>query len=282
LRIHSLSRILSLPIALSILTVLYVSYELEYQNAMIWILVPLVIATAVVIFQGQIDFWWNERNPATLDPPISDWLKKYDPYYSSLHPNQRQSYDNRLVMYMQGRAFASVGREHHDVPNDIQAIIASNAVKMLISKKDYLLGDMDRIYLYKHPFPTPRYQFLHTVETDIEDGVFIFSLEHLVPGMINPEEHYNIAMHGFAEAFQRVFPKEDFTYLDQITWDQLEEVGYHSKGKILKTIGFNQTDITTVAINHFFTHPRRFNLIIPAAYDRLTRQFGADQLSKLQ
>lgn len=281
MRIHSLSRILSLPIALSILTVLYVSYELEYQNAMIWILFPLVIATAVVIFQGQIDFWWNERNPVPLDPPISDWLKKYDPYYTSLDPNQRQNYDNRLVMYMQGRAFVSVGREHHDVPNDIQAIIASNAVKMLISKKDYLLVDMDRIYLYKHPFPTPRHQFLHTVETDIEDGVFIFSLEHLVPGMINPKEHYNIAMHGFAEAFQRVFPKEDFTYLDQITWDQIEEVGYHSKDKILKTIGFNQTDITTVAINHFFTHPRRFNLMIPAAYERLIRQFGADQLSKL-
>lgn len=281
MRIHSLSRILSLPIALSILTVLYVSYELEYQNAMIWILVPLVIASAVVIFQGQIDFWWNERNPVPLDPPISDWLKKYDPYYTSLETNQRQNYDNRLVMYMQGRAFVSVGREHHDVPNDIQAIIASNAVKMLISKKDYLLGDMDRIYLYKHPFPTPRHQFLHTVETDIEDGVFIFSLEHLVPGMINPKEHYNIAMHGFAEAFQRVFPKEDFTYLDQITWDQIEEVGYHSKDKILKTIGFNQTDITTVAINHFFTHPRRFNLMIPAVYERLIRQFGADQLSKL-
>lgn len=281
MRIHSLSRILSLPIALSILTVLYVSYELEYQNAMIWILFPLVIATAVVIFQGQIDFWWNERNPVPLDPPISDWLKKYDPYYTSLETNQRQNYDNRLVMYMQGRAFVSVGREHHDVPNDIQAIIASNAVKMLISKKDYLLGDMDRIYLYKHPFPTPRHQFLHTVETDIEDGVFIFSLEHLVPGMINPKEHYNIAMHGFAEAFQRVFPKEDFTYLDQITWDQIQEVGYHSKDKILKTIGFNQTDITTVAINHFFTHPRRFNLMIPAAYERLIRQFGADQLSKL-
>ena len=281
MRIHSLSRILSLPIALSILTVLYVSYELEYQNAMIWILFPLVIASAVVIFQGQIDFWWNERNPVPLDPPISDWLKKYDPYYTSLETNQRQNYDNRLVMYMQGRAFVSVGREHHDVPNDIQAIIASNAVKMLISKKDYLLVDMDRIYLYKHPFPTPRHQFLHTVEIDIEDGVFIFSLEHLVPGMINPKEHYNIAMHGFAEAFQRVFPKEDFTYLDQITWDQIEEVGYHSKDKILKTIGFNQTDITTVAINHFFTHPRRFNLMIPAAYERLIRQFGADQLSKL-
>ena len=281
MRIHSLSRILSLPIALSILTVLYVSYELEYQNAMIWILFPLVIATAVVIFQGQIDFWWNERNPVPLDPPISDWLKKYDPYYTSLETNQRQNYDNRLVMYMQGRAFVSVGREHHDVPNDIQAIIASNAVKMLMSKKDYLLGDMDRIYLYKHPFPTPRHQFLHTVETDIEDGVFIFSLEHLVPGMINPKEHYNIAMHGFAEAFQRVFPKEDFTYLDQITWDQIQEVGYHSKDKILKTMGFNQTDITTVAINHFFTHPRRFNLMIPAVYERLIRQFGADQLSKL-
>ena len=281
MRIHSLSRILSLPIALTILGILYLSYELGYQGAMIWILVPLVIATAVVIFQGQIDFWWNERNPVELDPPISAWLKKYDPYYKSLHPDQRQKYDNRLVMYMHGRAFASVGSEHHAVPDDIQAIVASNAVKMMMSKKDYLLGDMDRVYLYKHPFPTPRYQFLHTVETDIEEGVFIFSLEHLIPGMINPEEHYNIAMHGYAEAFQRVFPKEDFTYLDHITWEQLEELGHHSQDKILKTIGFNKTDIPTVVINYFFTHPRRFNSMFPDVFDRLVRQFGADQLSLL-
>lgn len=281
MRIHSLSRILSIPIAITVLGILYLSYELGYQDAMIWILVPLVVATAVIIFQGQIDFWWNERNPVELDKPISDWLRKYDPYYKSLHPDKRQAYDNRLVMYMHGRAFASVGSEHHDVPNDIQAIISCNAVKMMISKKDYLLGDMDRIYLYKHPFPTPRYQFLHTVETDIEDGMLIFSLEHLIPGMINPDEHYNIAMHGYAEAYLRVFTKEDFTYLDGITWEQLEEIGYHSQDKILKIIGFNAVEIPTVAINHFFTHPRRFSKVLPDAYNRLKRQFGADQLDQL-
>lgn len=281
MRIHSLSRILSLPIVVSILALLYISYELGHEDVMIWILIPLIAATAVVIFHGQIDFWWNERNPIQLDRPIAEWLMKYDPYYKSLHPGQRQAYDNRLVMYMQGRAFASVGSEHHSVPNDIQAIISSNAIKMMMSKKDYLLGDMDRIYLYKHPFPSPRYQFLHTVEIDVEDGVFIFSLEHLIPGMINPEEHYNIGMHGYAEAYQRVFPREDFTFLDDITWEQLEEVGYHSQDKILKTIGFNQTEIPTVAINYFFTHPRRFSQLLPTYYEKLKRHFGADQLDQL-
>lgn len=282
MRIHSLSRILSIPIALTILGILYLSYEMGYQDAMIWILVPLIAATAVIIFQGQIDFWWNERNPVELDKPIADWLRKYDPYYKSLHPDKRQTYDNRLVMYMEGRAFASIGSdERHGVPNDLQAIIASNAVKMMMSKKDYLLGDMDRIFLYKHPFPSPRYQFLHTVETDIEDGVFILSIEHLIPGMINPEEHYNIAMHAYAEAYQRVYTKENFDYLDAITWEQLEEIGFHSQDKIMKTIGFNAADIPTIAINHFFTHPRRFSRVLPDAYSRLKRQFGADQLDHL-
>lgn len=281
MRIHSLSRILSIPIAIVSLGILYISYELGYQNAILWILIPLIAATAVVIFQGQIDFWWNERNPVKLDEPISNWLYQYDDYYNSLNPQKRKEYDNRLVMYMHGRAFASVGSEHHSVPNDLQAIIASNAVKLMMSKKDYLLGDMDRIFLYKHPFPSPRYQFLHTVETDIEDGVFIFSLEHLVPGVINPKEHYNIAMHGYVEAYQRVYTKEDFDYLDNITWELLEDIGYHSKNEILKTIGFNATDIPTVAINHFFTHPRRFRAVLPETYNRLKRQFGADQLDHL-
>jgi len=236
MRIHSLSRLLTLPLIVAIIAILYMKYELEYRDVSVWLLVPILIGTVILIFKGQIDFWWNERNPAQLEKPIVDWLLKYDPYYKSLHPDKRLAYDNRLVTYMKGRAFASVGSEHRGVPEDLQAIIASNAVKLMMSKKDYLLGDMDRIFLYKHPFPTPRHQFLHTVETDIEDGVFIFSLEHLIPGIINPKEHYNIAMHGYAEAFQRVYPKEDFTYLDLISWEQLEEIGYHSKDKVLKTI----------------------------------------------
>ena len=43
---------------------------------MIWILFPLVIATAVVIFQGQIDFWWNERNPVELARKANEGNKK--------------------------------------------------------------------------------------------------------------------------------------------------------------------------------------------------------------
>lgn len=263
-----------LPVVVSFLGLLYLSYEMNITNAMYWSIIPLLILTAIFVFHGNIDFWWLEKHPLVLDQPIKDWLLKYDSYYQSLDSESRAKYDNRLTLYMNGRSFSSVGSEMHEVPNDIQGIIASNVVKMMIGLDDHLLGDMDRIFLYKHPFPSPRYQFLHTVETDAEDGVLIFSMEHLIPGVMYPDKFYNIAMHGYAEAYQHVFNKTDFTFLDEISWEQLELIGGLTKEQILQTIGFNDTYISTVAINHYFTHPIRFKQVLPLHYNRLKNHFN--------
>lgn len=275
MRIYSLSKVIALPLVASFILALYLSYELNYQYALVWGMIPLLLITALFVFHGNIDFWWRQRHPIALDKPIKDWLMKFDPYYQSLDSSKKAEYDNRLMLYMEGRAFSSVGKEMHSVPNDIQGIVASNAVKMMINKNDYLIGDMDRIYLYKHPFPSPRFKFLHTVETDIEDGVYIFSLEHLVPGMINPSQHYNIVMHGFTEAYQYVYTKDDFSFLDSITWLELEKISNISKEQVLKTIGYPDTYISTVAMNHYFTFPDKFKEILPDKSRQLESIFGS-------
>lgn len=274
MRIHSLSKVLAIPLGLILLAALYVAFELNVENAWIWLLPPLITITALFVFHGQIDFWWSSRNTPPLDQPIKDWLMKYDAYYQSLDAEQQAHYDKRMVLYMEGRAFQSVGREMHKVPNDIQGIISSVPVRMMLHKEDFLIGDMDRIFLYKHPFPSPRYQFLHTAETDHIDGVIILSMEHAIPGIMNPNEHYNITLHAYAESYLQVYSKHDTSYLDDITWAQLEQIGPFTKDQILQTLGFSDAYVSTVAVHHFFSYPNRFKAVLPEVYEGLRREFN--------
>lgn len=255
---------------------MYMSYEMDMPYLMYYALIPLIILASLFTFHGQIDFWWSERNPVTLDPPIQFWLSKYDTYYQKLNEEQAKKYENRLVLYMEGRAFQSVGREMHDVPYDIQAIVASSGIKMMMGLDDYLIGDMDRIYLYKHPFPSPRFKFLHTVETDTVDGTFIFSLEHLIPGLIQPDLHYNIAMHGYVDAFIDLNKDIDFHFLNDVSWESLESICPIRREKVLKTIGFNDVYKITVIINHYFTFSDKFKQVLPDEYDKLNIIFNRD------
>lgn len=274
MRIHSLSKVLGIPLGIMLVGALYAMVELRIDHAWMWLILPLVGLTLLFVFHGQIDYWWTSRDTPPLDPPIKDWLLKYDSYYAGLDEETRAKFDKRMVMYMHGRAFKSVGSEMHNVPNDIQGIISSVPVRMMLHLDDVLLGDMDHIYLYKHPFPSPKRQYLHTAETDMEDGVIILSLEHAIPGVMNPNAHYNITLHAFAEAYQQVFAKHNFSYLDNISWAELKQIGPFTEAQVQGTLGYKDFYISTVAIHHFFCYSKQFEAVLPRAYAKLRIEFN--------
>ena len=256
MRIYSLSKVLSFPlVAIASFLVLFTfaGYQSEYS---IWIFVPVLLIVVLYIFHGVIDFWYLERNPIPLDKQMKDWFKTYSPFYNGLNDEEQSLFENRLSLYVNGREFKSVStQELKEVPFDLCCIISSQAIKMSRGMSDYLIGDMDRIYVYKHPFPSPAFQFLHTVETHHEDGLIVLSTEQALPGIVNPKEHYNITMHAYAEAFTRLHPEFEYPNVSHHGWDDLEIVLHISKDRILKTIGFESVDIVLCHIVAFFDFP---------------------------
>lgn len=259
MRIYSLSKVLSFPlvvIAGLIILNTFVGYRSEYS---IYIFIPVILLVALYIFHGVIDFWWLERNPIPLDDKMKEWFEKYSPYYASLDEDEKVLFGNRLSLYVEGREFKSVGTsELKEVPFDIKCIISSQNIMMTAGLNDYLLGDMDRIYLYKHPFPSPRYQFLHTVETHIEDGMILLSTEHALPGITNPKDHYNIALHAYAEAFTKIYPHYDYPTVNHHEWKQVEEIMGLTKDTILKTMGYESCEVLPVHIVMYFMFPKAY------------------------
>lgn len=276
MRIYSLSRIIGIPVGLM---TAYVAYNIffSYDTLPLYVvLTPVIIIVALFLFNTHIDHWYLKRNPMPADPVIKDWLKKHDAFYKRLHPDKKIIFEHRLNLYQHGRAFeAVVNKGTHDVPYDIACFISAQAVKLTFNREDYLMGDMDRIFLYKHPFPSPRYKFLHTFETQIEDGVLIFALDHLIPGLTQGDKFYNICMHGYADAYIKVYTDVDWPDQALLNWQDVEQMSGFKKEQILKVLGYESIDLLPIYITYYFTYPEKLNTVSIPVFNDLERIFTA-------
>lgn len=278
MRIHSLSRIIGIPVGLAAAYLLYTIF-FTYDDVQLWVIISLACAgVALIVFNGQIDHWYLERHPLELDATVQQWLLQYDVYYQQLDDAGRAEMGKRTALYERGRAFEAVGQNKmNDVPFDVRSIISAQAVKMTMHQDDYLMGDMDRVFLYKHPFPSPRHQQLHTVETELEDGVIIFALDHLLLGLQEPDKYYNICGHGMAEAYIKVYTTEKWPDSEELRWSELELISGFTKDQILAVLGYPSIDLLPPYIMYYFTAPDRLQKYSPAVYLQLQDVFRTQQ-----
>lgn len=274
MRIYSLSKVLAFPLAVIggiILLTTFSGYSSKYS---VYIFIPVALLVALYVFHGVIDYWWLERHPIPLDDRIKSWFEKNSPYYQKLNEKERIQFENRLSLYENGREFKSVGTsEHKEVPFDIKCIVSSQAIILTSGQSDFLLGDMDRIYFYKHPFPSPTHQFLHTAETHIEDGMILLCSEYALPGISHPDQFYNIAMHAYVEAYINIYPRHQYPTVNQHGWDVIEQISGHSKTKILQTLGFESVNPLIVHIVCYFDYNEQYKSLLPLEYKALSQIF---------
>jgi hypothetical protein len=266
MHIHSISKVLGLPIVLLTIGILYYTWSSNTQLSP-YLVVPAILLVFLYVFHGPLDHWWLVRFPVPFEPKLKDWLEKYFLPYQKLDTDHKRKFEYRSSLYLDARLFKSVGSELRDVPEDIKLMVAAHGVYMCLALDDYLIGDMDRIFLYKHPFPTPEYPRLHTVETNIEDGVIILSLEQLTNAVLYPDDYYNIGFHAYAEAFVGVNDKilfPDCTY----TWEKIEEISGWNKDTLLTQTGLEELSLLPVHITLFFTKTIQYQKVLPVHYER--------------
>jgi len=271
MRIHSFSKVVAIPFVVWFAYTFYISYNERDYALSYWMIPPFLIIAIIWVFSPQIDFWWTKRNPLSLDEPLKNWLQKYCHFYIALPEELKNNYEQRLSTYLSGVEFYAMGAEKESVPEDIKILAASNLVTLTFGKKDYMLSNFDRVVFYKHPFPTPRFQHLHTVETEQQDGVILFSLEHLAANSINPEGYYNIGMHGYAEAFVKTYPAIRWENLSDFSWEDIESITNFSRSFVLSTLGFEETDLVPVIITSYFSHTVQFKKLQPVAFDWISK-----------
>jgi hypothetical protein len=273
LYIHSLSNVL---IFFLILTGGIFAYHTwgTYSKSTAFILVPGCLLAVVFVSKAYIDHWWHKKFPPRIEPKIREWLQNYLPFYQKLTDADKQKFEQRLAIYELSRAFSAMGKEADTVPYDIRCIVSSQAIMVSFYHEDYLIGDMDRIFLYKHPFPTPANQFLHTAEYQLEDGVIILSIPHALAGIAEPDKYYNIALHCYIEAWLALQQIGLLINNAESYSPELEEIfGYTIEG-IAKTLGFEFPNMEAVHCVAWLIYPEKYQEKMPELAKKWLRVFG--------
>lgn len=250
MRIHSISKVLAIPLILTLGYILFYSFESNSSNALL-IFIPAALLVILFVFHGQIDHWWHKKFPPKADEKIVAWLERHCPFYQRLDEQNKVKFSERLGLYVESRAFAAMGREQNNLPYDLKCFLSSQAIILGFNDDDILLGDMDRWFLYKHPFPTPKYQNLHTAEYEMEDGVFIFSLPHALAGISEKDGYYNIVLHTLGEAYIQLNPQKSFPNCYNETV-HLEKIMGFKLDAVEKLIGTGTLNINVVHMVCYF------------------------------
>ena len=278
--IHSISHVLMAPLALVFIYLGYQSFtQLNYPYS-IWMILPLTCLVMLYLFKGQLDYWWLTKYPVKFDEGLARFLMANNSYYENLKGEEKTKFETRLNLYMEGREFKAVGHEQRDVPYDLKALLSSIPVQLTMHKDDFLIGDMDRIFLYKHPFPTPGKQYLHALETHTTDGVIILSLAQFSAAEKEPDKHYNVAWHAYIEAFL-IIGKDDTSPIDDYaTWENIEAIAGYDQASLLNYTGLKALDPLVVLCTLFFTNGDKMEGLNPEIYKSLSSFFQRDKLVK--
>lgn len=247
-----LSRYIMLPIgiAASILGALAFYYDNAYAAVIATLLIIAMIG--VYFFSDVIDWGWYQKHLPKMDDRMIGLLEKRLPFYQGLNDDDKVKFQGRIELFTRATDFIPNGWE--SVPYDIQAWVASAPVMLTFHKDDFLLLPYERVVIYPHSFPSPQYpEQFHASEVFEEDAVVLFSSEKLIPGVLQPQQYYNIAMHEYAKVFRIVYPQHD--YPDTIDWDIHEAIVGYPQAKLLDYIGMESVEAWPVLASLYFSHP---------------------------
>lgn len=252
MRIYNISRLIAAPFLAGAVYAGYsASGNFGDKSMSAWILPLGLVVMLIYVFHHQINIWWLKKFPIPLDEQDQEILKKYSTYYANLSGKDLIEFENNLFLMTKTKEFSAMGSQKEGVPYDFQLIISMLGVEMTSKTKTPLLENFDKVILYKHPFPTPHIQQLHTVEINGEDGVILLAMDHLSAAVHEPDKYYHVGYHGWALAF--IYENPNLDYPEEVPWKTIELVSGFSAEAISGALGLPQIDTLPIAITLYFT-----------------------------
>lgn len=272
--------ILSIPLFLIVVVLFCLSLWVNDSYAP-YLVIPFVSLAVIYVFSPEINWWWFKRHP----PDVPDQLKpffRYSAYYQRLPEKLQLRFRQKVAMFMLGVDFKTPDEEGK-VPGDIQAALAASVVPLILGTETLQFEPFEHVVVYATPFPSPQYPTrLHLSEIYEEDGVSLFSAEHLLKGFVQPEQYFPIGLYEYARIFLRLREKQNLpSPMPEATdWPSIEQIAGYSRARIAQWINLEETEIVlpAVAITHFFLFPERFRAVLPELYAAYCRLFEHDPL----
>jgi len=273
------ARILAAPFVVAALFFLYLAWETDGAYSVY--VVPPVLALAIIyVLNPQINWWWYRRRPPQLSPPVRQLLRQHHAFYPRLTTEEKKRFRQRVALFMLANEFMPQGGMDA-VPEDVKGVTAIQAVTLTFGQAEFLMTPFERIVYYPGAFPSPQYpQHFHASEIYEEDGVLLFSVEHLMRGFIHPQAHFNIGLYEYARAFIHKHDDWDWPRPGTETWEALYGISNISRSALAQWINLPEETIAAlpVCIVHFFHYPEGVKKALPGLYRALRDLLRLDPL----
>ena len=269
------ARAISLVLALIAIAIVAYSYFYEEPSLAKFAIIPFLPAAVTFILSPQINWWWYSKNPSSIDSGVKVVLQSRLPFYQNLSEADKKKFEKRVGLFIMAKEFSA--KIHDDVPEDMKAIIAASAVMLTFHKeeeKDWLFEKYEQYIIYPHPFPTPQYEAWHICEHFEEDGVLLFSGQHLLHGFFEPQKYYQIALHEFVNVFLEEYSGTKYPQFTEEDWLSFEKISNFPKEKTKAYIGLKDVSPTSIGTTLFFTHRDKFAKVLPEKFKALKGIFG--------
>jgi len=275
-----LSKILAFVFALGALIFLYLAFKVDSSYAIY--MVPFAVVVAVIyVLSPQIDWWKAQKKPPEIDARLRKLLHENFAFYHHLSVDGKQRFRDRMALFMLAHDYMPMAME--SVPEDIKGIVAANAVQLTFGQQDFLLEKFEKVILYPHPFPSPQFpEHLHASETYAEDGVVIFSIQHLMNGFLRPKQYFNVGLHEYAQVFMLSYPNLDYPEPGEDIWEKLEQIGGYDKEKLQDWLGLPSLNPLSISMVYFFTYPAEFRRLLPKLFEQYSELFNLNLLEAHQ
>lgn len=272
------TRLFAIPFGVGFFLFFYLAWAKDEAFA-IYIIPCSLILGLMYVFSPQIDWWWYKRYPPDLSDGIRRFFSERYTYYTRLPLRDKEVFRQKVAMFSMATDFKPMVMP--EVPADVRAIVSASAVQLSAAFEDFLYPPFENVVIYPHPFPSPQYpEHFHISELFEEDGVILFSMDHLIKSFAEPDRYYNVGLHEFAKVFMLTYPDKPYPELTEASWDDLEQISQFSKAAILEWINLPEIDPEPVSIAHFFVFPERFKAVLPEMYQTYCEIFQQDPIGQ--
>lgn len=275
MKLHSISVLIAIPF---VSLTAYFGYNVFYgekSEHLIFLIISFISLVVIYTLQPHIDFLWYKRHPQVLEQKERVFLAKFSSFYQKLNDKQKKKFEERIFIFKRAKSFKLIAGETTEMPEDFKIAIASQAVQLTLNLNDYLFKSFDNFFAYKHPFPSPKIQTLHSVEVDFEDKMAIFNMEMLINSMNEQNRFFNIGIYIFSYIFS-VQNKIFFKILpDEIFWEKVKNISGFNRETILLYTGY-EPDQFSFLVSIFFINNENFKKELPQIYEDISRIFNYD------
>jgi len=258
MRITSLSIILAVPFLLILGILLPLAFSYEHEWLFPWLIIPVIILTALYIFRPQIDYWWIQRQKLGLDAPLVQWLNENSIFYKSLDENGRQKFETRAALFLESKDFLLKAFEDHKLPEQYKLLAIHEALRITWNHEDFLFENYDRIILYPHAFPTPDHKYLHPYEVHHSDGIVLMSKPHVENGYFNPAQYFNVSLYTWIVAHMKETKHTGYPMINANDIEKLNPILPYPTAKIKELLGERLVFSQALYAYVYLMYPEKF------------------------